>query len=227
MPICLSLVGEGSVIVTVVGEQADWNVGVKDTVAVANAVLTQEQIRLVQDGETIQIRIEVSDIANKVPQKDMEVVEQGLAQYQDQIPGLTLGMYTDISLFIKIGEDDWNAVTQTHSPIEVVVQVPQELLAQGRTSYIIRAHEGEHALLEDMDADDSTIAVRTELFSTYAIAYPQEVQQAQSTCALCHICPTFLGICCFVWLAIALVIIAAVIVLYSKKRKKDKENLPS
>ena len=43
-----------------------------------------------------------------------------------------------------------------------------------------------------------------------------------SRCNLCHICPTFLGICCFIWLAI---IIAAVIAdtLVVRKRRKNKE----
>ena len=43
-----------------------------------------------------------------------------------------------------------------------------------------------------------------------------------SRCNLCHICPTFLGICCFIWLAI---IIAAVIVdtLIVKRKCRNKD----
>ncbi|MCH5257833.1 MAG: hypothetical protein J1D87_11110, partial [Lachnospiraceae bacterium] len=134
---------------------------------------------------------------------------------------LTLGAYIDISMFIKIGDDDWNMVTQSGEPIDVVIGIPDELQTDGRTFYIARCHEGEYALLNDMDTEAETITIRTELFSTYAIVYRQ-TDTAGSKCSLCHICPTFLGICCFIWLAIITVAVIVVILIVSKRRKNEK-----
>ena len=45
-----------------------------------------------------------------------------------------------------------------------------------------------------------------------------------SKCALCHICPTFLGVCYFVWLILlAAAVIAAIVVIVVLKRKKETD----
>ncbi|MCM1120297.1 MAG: InlB B-repeat-containing protein [bacterium] len=213
--------GNGAVIVTVVCAGQEYTAGVADTLAVANAVLTPEQIQLVNHGETIEIRIDVKDISDQVPEQDKEVIESGIEEYQKEVPGLTLGMYVDISMFIRIGESDWNAITATREPIEIIIGIPEKLQEKGRTYYIIRAHDGVSAFMNDMDDEPSTITVSTDLFSSYAIAYVQ-TERTGHKCGLCHICPTFLGICYFVWLAIIILIMIAAIILL-RKRKEEQE----
>ena len=68
----------GAVIVTVVCEEEACTVGVADTAAVANAILTSGQIQLVQDGGTIEIRIHMTDISGNVPQQDQDVIEDAI-----------------------------------------------------------------------------------------------------------------------------------------------------
>ena len=161
----------GTVIVTVVCAEENYTAGVADTVAVANAVLTQGQMELINDGETIEVRIDIKDISDKVPQQDREVIENGIEEYQKEVPELTLGMYVDISMFIKIGEGSWNAITATDEPIEVMIGIPKELQRDGREFYIVRAHEGKYTLLSDKDDASDTITISTDMFSSYAIAY--------------------------------------------------------
>lgn len=214
----------GAVIVTVVCEEQECTAGVADSIAVADAVLTPEQIQLVGDGETIESRIDVKDISEKVPAQDKEVIERGMEAYREAAPGLVLGMYVDISMFIKIGAGDWNAVTATDAPVEVVIGIPEKLLSDGREFTIIRAHNGEYAFMNDLDGAPDTITISTELFSSYAIAYAQtEGAGADGKCGLCHICPTFLGICCFVWLAVILLIMVVLFVLLRKKKEEEEE----
>ena len=173
-------VGEGSVSVTVVNDEYRHVAGVADTVAVANAVLTREQKQHVNDGGKIEIRVEVKDISGQVSQQDKETIESGLADYKITSDAdtreqgeLILGAYIDISMFIKIGDGDWDAITQSGEPIEVVIGIPDELQSDGRTYYIARCHEGEYALLDDLDNESDIITIKTELFSTYAIVYMQ------------------------------------------------------
>lgn len=62
--------------------------------------------------------------------------------------GLTLGMYVDISMFIRIGESDWNAITATRVPIEIIIGIPEKLQEKDRVYYIIRAHDGVSAFMK-------------------------------------------------------------------------------
>lgn len=194
-----------------------------DTEAVVKAVLTPDQLELVNGGETIEIRIDVTDISEKVRPQDKEVIESGIEAHSEEVPGLVLGMYVDISMFIRIGAGEWNAITETDEPIEVVVNIPEKLQSDGREYYIIRAHNGEYTFMNDLDDVQDTITVSTELFSSYAIAYVEtDDTGADAKCGLCHICPTFLGICYFVWLAVILIVIV-IVILAVLRRKKEEE----
>lgn len=215
--------GSGTVIVTVVCEEEKCTAAVADTEAVVKAVLTPEQQTLVSGGETIEIRIDVTDISEKVPLQDKEVIGRGIEACSEEVPGLVLGMYVDISMFIRIGAGDWNAVTETDEPIEVVINIPEKLQSDGREFLIIRAHNGEYTIMNDLDDTPDTITVSTELFSSYAIAYAEtDGADTDAKCGLCHICPTFLGICCFIWLAIILAVIVVVVILVLRPRKEEE-----
>lgn len=216
--------GDGTVIVRVVCDEQGYTAEVADTAAVADAVLTPEQMQIVTGGETIEIRIDVKDISGNVSERDKSVIENGMEEYRKEMPELTLGMYVDISIFMKIGEGDWNAVARTQEPVEVVIGIPDELQSDGRTFYIIRAHKGQYTLLADMDDDPDTITICTDMFSTYAIAYEQVGGTGENhECGLCHICPTFLGICYFVWLAIILAVVLSIWIVLLRNRGEKEE----
>ena len=52
---------EGEVIVTVVCANGTYMAGTSDASAMANAVLTPEQIQLVDNGETVEARVDVEE----------------------------------------------------------------------------------------------------------------------------------------------------------------------
>ena len=214
--------GGGKVVVTVVCEEKEFAAGVTDTEAVARMVLSPEQLMLVSQGETIEIQIQVKDISAEVPEQDKELIEKGIREEKDKIPGLTLGVYVDISMSLRVGDSDWQTVTQTKEPIEIVVGIPESLRSTDKEYAIIRAHEGEYALLRDSDKEQDTITIQTGMFSTYAIVHGEDIVE-EPACSLCHICPTFLGICCFIWLALALLVIAAVLYLHRKRRRQRRK----
>ena len=217
-------IGEGTVTVMVVCEEQEYTAGVSDTAAVVNAVLTPAQLKSAAAGENIEIRVEVKDISGNVPEKDKSAIENGIKEYRKEIPDLVLGMYVDISLFVKIGEADCNAVTGTAEPVEVVIGIPQKLQSIDREFFIIRSHEGEYTLLTDMDDAPDTVTIHTDRFSAYAIAYKQVSRTPQAgKCNLCHICPTFLGICYFVWL---ILIMAVLLIIWRviRRNRNVREN---
>ena len=220
-------IGEGTVTVTVVCEEQEYTAGVSDTAAVVNAVLTPAQLKSAAAGENIEIRVEVKDISGNVPEKDKSAIENGIKEYRKEIPDLVLGMYVDISLFVKIGEADWNAVTGTVEPVEVVIGIPQKLQSIDREFFIIRSHEGEYTLLTDMDDAPDTVTIHTDRFSAYAIAYKQVSRTPQAgKCNLCHICPTFLGICYFVWLILIMAVLLIVFRVILRNRNVRENQKP-
>lgn len=165
-------------------------------------------------------------VANAVlaPEQDSEVIESGIEEYQQEVPGLTLGMYVDISIFIRVGKGEWNNITKTSEPMEIIIGIPEHLQENGREYYIIRAHEGEYTFMDDMDDERETITICTDMFSSYAIAYQQTSgTETSGKCSLCHLCPTFLGICYFIWLAV--LVSATLLILWiviRRNKKKDK-----
>ena len=220
-------IGEGTVTVMVVCEEQEYTAGVSDTAAVVSAVLTPAQLQSAAAGENIEIRVEVKDISGNVPEKDKSAIENGIKEYHKEIPDLVLGMYIDISLFVKIGEADWNAVTGTVEPIEVVIGIPQKLQSIAREFFIIRSHEGEYTLLTDVDDAPDTVTIHTDRFSAYAIAYKQLSQTPQAgKCSLCHICPTFLGICYFVWLILIMAVLLIVFRVIRRNRNVREKQKP-
>ena len=220
-------IGEGTVTVMVVCEEQEYTAGVSDTAAVVNAVLTPAQLQSAAAGENIEIRVEVKDISGNVPEKDKSAIENGIKEYRKEIPDLVLGMYVDISLFVKIGEADWNAVTGTAEPVEVVIGIPQKMQSIDREFFIIRSHEGEYTLLTDMDDAPDTVTIHTDRFSAYAIAYKQVSQTPQAgKCSLCHICPTFLGICYFVWLILIMAVLLIVFRVIRRNRNVSENQKP-
>lgn len=215
-------VNQGAVIVTVNNmDETRCTVQAADAVEVANAVLSQEHISRVSEGETIEIRIDVERIDDRVNSADKDLIEREIEKTQEKMPGLAVGMYVDISMFLRRGEGEWNAVHEIDEPIEIVIDMPEELRELTADFYIVRAHAGEYTLLPDLDDAAETITIETERFSTYAIAY-RLTDEKTERCSLCHICPTFLGICYFIWLLLAGAAVLTVIVIFYRRRKDKK-----
>ena len=213
----------GTVIVTVICEVQAYTAGIADTVAMANAVLTSEQLQFVQDAGTIEIRIKVTDISENVPPQDQKILENGMETYREKVPGLTFGMCIDISMLIRVGENGWDTITKSEEPVEIMMGIPETLLADGREYYVIRAHDGEHTLMSDMDDTPDTITISTDMFSSYAIVYRQTDGAGENgKSGLQYAFAKFLGICYFIWLAVVVAVILAVIFVVLRLEKKEE-----
>lgn len=120
-------VENGAVTVTVNNvDETACTAKVADTAAVAGAVLTQEELDTAGEAGDIEIRIDVARMET-VPPADAQVIEQGVEAYQNILSDLNMGMYVDISMFMRKGSGDWNAVHTTSEPVEIVLDIPQEL----------------------------------------------------------------------------------------------------
>ena len=219
-------VGDGSIHVVVDSEEYQDSVGVSNIIALINAVLTPEQMQMVNSGGKLEIRIRVKDISDRVPDEDKDVIENGLVSGEmadgskgDATGELILGTYIDISMFIRIGDSDWNAVTQTGEPIEIVIGIPENLQNDERIYYIARSHEGIYTLFEDEDSESDTITIKTGLFSAYAIVFRQvkTIGEEESF----GLFPSLSWTAVLLWSMGILVMLGTAVILIVGKRHKD------
>ncbi|MCM1299740.1 MAG: hypothetical protein NC203_06935 [Firmicutes bacterium] len=132
-----------------------------------DAVLTPEEKVQIEDGVDIKIILKVEDGTAKVPAEDKTNVEQAIGEMNDY----KLGQYLDVELLKIIGGTQEN-IHETNSEITVTFEIPAAL--RGKQSYsVIRIHNGETTVLTDEDSDVNTVTIKTDKFSTYALAYSE------------------------------------------------------
>ena len=136
----------------------------------ADMLLEEEEKHEVEKGTDIRIILDVKDISENVSSGDKALLETALGGY-------TTGQYLDISLYKLIGESRTD-ITETPDKIRITIAVPDALKnadsQKERTFAIIRIHENQVKLLEDLDDIGDIITIETDRFSTYAIVYKDE-----------------------------------------------------
>lgn len=72
-------------------------------------------------------------------------------------------------------------------------------------------------------AEEMAESSEQETTQTYATADNQADSAGRQKCSLCHICPTFLGICYFIWLAILVITITIIGIILFRRKDDQKE----
>lgn len=141
-------------------------------------VLTKEDEQRVENGESVNIRLEVADISEAVSTEDKEKVNSVLGDNK-------VGMYLDINLYKQIGSDEKQKVTQTNGGIRITITVPDELISKNATAYvykIVRVHEGVATILDGtFDEAANTFTFETDQFSTYTLIYSEAAAERPTT----------------------------------------------
>jgi len=101
-------------------------------------------------------------------------------------------------------------VTDLSEPIEVIMEIPDDVYKSGKVYSVLRVHDGEVAVLPDLDDDPKTVTFKTDRFSSYAIA--------EEKASISKMVMTF-TIGASVALAIALICMFALVTYQSKARR--------
>ncbi len=141
----------------------------EDSEALADKVLTKEEKERIANGESVKVYLEVKDISDTVAKTDKKKVEAAKGDAE-------LGMYLDLSLYKKIGNDDPKKVANTNGTVTITIKVPTKLVNKDsgvtRTYQIVRVHNGKAEVINcKYDAEAGTITFETDKFSTYALVY--------------------------------------------------------
>lgn len=111
------------------------------------------------DGLELDIK---SKTSSQIPIADRTAIFEMLKTMPDWI----VGAYFDITLY-----DDDAKISEHKRNLDVELTIPSSIRAENRVYKVIRVHNGEATLLDDVDNDPNTITVRSRYFSTYAIVY--------------------------------------------------------
>lgn len=135
--------------------------------AVAKKLATTAEIARVEAGETLLVYLDIENIDATVPEADRAQV---IAAVTAQNSAAKVGMYLDLSMYKKIGNDEPTKLTDLQgNKIKFTLAIPEELRKTNRVFYIVRVHEGVAEIIATGTGE--SITGESDLFSTYALAY--------------------------------------------------------
>ena len=141
---------------------------------IAGGQLTSEEKTALNNGATLTISLEMTNIDDTVPTKDKNEVLQAAAEKDS---GIKVGLYLDLSLLKRIQNNQTGTVTKanitkTTTPVTFKLTMPDSLKAPSgvsRTFYLFRCHDGNAEVIAQSSGME--MKVSSDLFSTYAIGY--------------------------------------------------------
>lgn len=129
----------------------------------------------IDKGQVISTEVQVT------PVKETEVSAQDKKVLEDHIDeNVNIAQYLDINILVKAADQVIGEINQLNKEITFTVAIPEDLMKEGRTFYVIRVHDGKAEKLETVENEDGTLAFKTDKFSTYALAY-EDAQESITT----------------------------------------------
>lgn len=137
---------------------------------------TVENIKeAIDNGQVISTEVQVT------PVKETEVNAQDKKVLEDYIDeNVNIAQYLDINILVKADNQVIGEINQLNKEITFTVAIPEDLMKEGRTFYIIRVHDGKAETLDTVENEDGTLTFKTDKFSTYALAY-EDAQESITT----------------------------------------------
>ena len=139
-----------------------------------NTVLNKEEKEAAEKGAYVEIVLNVEIKTDVEPEYATAVEEATEGKY-------TISQYLELDLNIYVDNEMNRAVTLTEEPIQITIDIPDDMFAEKREYVIIREHDGVMDVLKDIDDDPRTITFETDRFSTYAIGYSDDAVEDDTT----------------------------------------------
>ncbi|XME03980.1 hypothetical protein QYZ88_007315 [Lachnospiraceae bacterium C1.1] len=152
------------------------------TLDFAKAVMSEAELSRVRKGENCLIYLEVS--GNDAQQEQTNIGEK----VRENKPDAAFGMIFDISLFKKIEDDEAEKITKRfeENPLEITMNVPEELQSENRMFYVGCEHvDGDTTdteFIETVKSDDGKqLTFDITGCSTYALYYTDPVKESSDS----------------------------------------------
>ena len=127
------------------------------------AVLQEDEYKEYLTGTDVMVRISCKPI-DKIEDKEV----------MNLLDGRTPSNYYDITVYKTVGDKDEITVETLQHPIHIVLDVPEELYPETgitREFKVLRIHEENNALLDDLDDKLETVTFESDAFSSYILCY--------------------------------------------------------
>lgn len=156
--------------------ECNADVDIENNDIITDIGLEDDEIKAIENGENISIYLDVKNADTTVSATDKTATESTLTD------DMKIGMFLDINLFKKIGDNAAENITSTLKPVRITFKVPDELIKNGRIFSIVRVHNGTTDILScDFDAATKTASFETDKFSSYAITYKDSTDDSGNT----------------------------------------------
>nr|WP_297764510.1 hypothetical protein [uncultured Butyrivibrio sp.] len=150
----------------------------------AAACLTNAELYSVNNGGQMEIRLRITPNEEKVSTEHKQQFDETIKTLQEAHSTLTKGEYIDISLEKRFNAGEWQYVPEANNQIKITIDVPSNLKKADRKFFVIRNHDGECTVLDDLDDDNTTLTFETDRFSDYLIVYDDNYSEAVANVAV-------------------------------------------
>ncbi len=138
----------------------DINPSLPNLDVVVDKMLTPDELVAIVDGAVGNVAVSVTKQAD-VDEPTKKIMRNAVGNKPLQ--------YFDITM-MKTLNGNTERIESLPEPMEVIIEVPDNIYKKNRKYSVLRVHNGELTVLPDLDDDPKTITFRTDRFSSYAIA---------------------------------------------------------
>ena len=124
--------------------------------------LNEEEKYQVLTGKSISFNIDISDANTTIDPKTKKEMQS--------LVGIKPFSFFDF-VILKTSDGTTSVIDSTNSELEVILPIPEKYRKNGRKFCVIRDHNGDVEVLNDVGNDPAAIIFKTDRFSEYAIAY--------------------------------------------------------
>ena len=139
----------------------------KEPVGVTKEV-AQKVTEAAAAGETVTVAIQFDK--EKVATEAEETMVSALIGENGSI-----AQFFDLSVVLKAGQKELGTITQFSAPITFQMAIPEELIQENRTYFIIRIHDEKAEKIPAILNEDNTISFQADSFSIYALGYEDPI----------------------------------------------------
>ena len=131
----------------------------------ADVELSQKVEAEIQKGEKITVSIKMEELKKEnVYDGDKQTILQEISENQK------IHQYFDISVAVETSQEHIGYLTELTEKVKLSIEIPEELIVEGREFFIVKLHNGEVQKIEAV-LNGTKIEFETQHFSLFALAY--------------------------------------------------------
>ncbi|MBQ6752698.1 MAG: InlB B-repeat-containing protein [Clostridia bacterium] len=128
-----------------------------------------------EKDEGVSLILDCEDASGSVPEADLNAIKSVLGDN-------AVALFFNIELYKQVGTMNPEKITETKGKVKISIDVPKDLIADGRTFAMVRVHGGKAEIINGtFDAKTGKFTFETDKFSTYALVYSDESETVAST----------------------------------------------